>query len=226
MVVNLCPSCFSECWHTRHANCSSSRQRKLSFSPCRVQRTSDLVDRVTLWLLSSKKFSHRFFNAKLIVCSSREEFVLQTGHSFSHVGFPVHRCSRQALQKLWLQDRMTGCLKMSRHTGQVSSFCCRVKQEAILCAIVALPPLECFLVLTVSHNFTEGILVEDTAGLELRNTRIIFFSTSESESNVLPHHRFEVVKECLRFPFCCFQKDKIKQGGLDRARRHQHTSNH
>ena len=117
---------------------------------------------------SPLRSSHRFFKAKLggLSCG---EFVLQIGHSL--FCFTVHHCCRQALQKLWLQDRITGCLKMSQHTGQLSSSSCPVKQEATLSACIT-PSSGMFteVDMVVNHqccNFTAGDLVEERTMLTL-----------------------------------------------------------
>lgn len=62
-------------------------------------------------LLSCKKASHRFLKARFIG-GSIEELPLKTGHSGD--SFPLHHRSRQALQTLCLQNRMTGSWNMSQ----------------------------------------------------------------------------------------------------------------
>ena len=116
---NLWLVCCFESRHTTHTGCLSSRQKSLSFSLCRMQSTSDPAE--ALWLFSCKKFSHRFFKTTFERGCSRDDLLLQTGHSLDPL--VSQYCCRQALQKLWLHDRRTGSLKMSVHTGQDISSC-------------------------------------------------------------------------------------------------------
>ena len=51
--LNLWLLCFFESLQTRHAGCWWSRQKSLSFSPCRLQRASDSVEALTGSLLSN-----------------------------------------------------------------------------------------------------------------------------------------------------------------------------
>lgn len=91
-----------------------SRQKSWSFSACRLQKASE-----ALRSFSNKKASHRFFTTRLQGGSADEDTVLQTGHSCD--AFASHHMFRQFLQKLWLHDRATGCLKTSKQTGQQRS---------------------------------------------------------------------------------------------------------
>lgn len=50
---------------------------------------------------------------------SFEHFLLQTGHAFWRRDF--QNFSKQSLQRLWLQVKRTGSLKISQHTGQLRS---------------------------------------------------------------------------------------------------------
>ncbi len=117
MVLNVWLTCFSESLHTKHTGCLSSRQKSLSFSLCKLQISSDPDERLSF--LSFISESHRFFNARLHRGSCFVDLLLQTGHSWVFLVF--QNCWRHSLQKLWLQDRRTGSLKISQHTGQESS---------------------------------------------------------------------------------------------------------
>lgn len=116
MCLNLWSVCLFESRQTRHTGWWWSRQKRLNFSECRLQRFSRPA--ATLWTVSSTMDSHRFFNARLRGGLQHESILLQTGHS---CGLFLHHSCRHALHKLWLHDKITGCLKMSRQTGQVSS---------------------------------------------------------------------------------------------------------
>ncbi len=117
MGLNVWLTCFSESLHTKHTGCLSSRQKSLSFSLCKLQISSDPDERLSF--LSFISESHKFFNARLRGGSSLEDLLLQTGHSWVFLVF--QNCWRHSLQILWLQDRITGFLKISQHTGQESS---------------------------------------------------------------------------------------------------------
>ncbi len=117
MGLNVWLTCFSESLHTKHTGCLSSRQKSLSFSLCKLQISSDPDERLSF--LSFISESHRFFNTRLRGGSSLDDLLLQTGHSWVFLVF--QNCWRHSLQILWLQDRRTGFLKISQHTGQESS---------------------------------------------------------------------------------------------------------
>ncbi len=117
MGLNVWLTCFSESLHTKHTGCLSSRQKSLSFSLCKLQISSDPDERLSF--LSFISESHKFFNTRLRGGSSLDDLLLQTGHSC--VSLVFQNCWRHSLQKLWLQDRITGSLKISQHTGQESS---------------------------------------------------------------------------------------------------------
>lgn len=97
-----------------HTGCWWSRQKSLSFSEWRLQRSSDTTE--APWSLCSKRDSHGFFNARFrggLLCDDP----LQSGRS---IGFPFPHVT-QSLQKLWLHARITGSLKMFLQTGQQTS---------------------------------------------------------------------------------------------------------
>lgn len=122
--------CFLETWHTKQMGSLSSRQNSLSFSLCRLQSTLDpVVGLFRSVCLLSRKASHRFFRDRFVRGWSIEDFLLQTGHSWDSLSF--QHSFRQAWQKLWLHDNMTGSLKMSRHTVQEKSSSGRDELEAI-----------------------------------------------------------------------------------------------
>ncbi len=108
MGLNVWLTCFSESLHTKHTGCLSSRQKSLSFSLCKLQISSDPDE--CLSFLSFISESHRFFNARLRGGYSFEDLLLQTGHSWVFLVF--QNCWRHSLQILWLQDRITGSLKI------------------------------------------------------------------------------------------------------------------
>lgn len=114
MGLNLWLVCLLESLQMRHTASLWSRQKSLSFSECREQRTSDPVE--LLCSLSWRAASHRFFKARLRGGLLFGDLVLQHGHS--NTLLPFHQLLRQTLQKLWLHNRTTGSLKMSWQTGQ------------------------------------------------------------------------------------------------------------
>lgn len=135
MGMQSCVLCFLESRHTTQMGSWSSIQKSLSFSPCRLQSTSDPSKK--FWLLSFKTASHRFFRARLQSGLPIENTSLQTGHSWNPLSLQ-HSC-RQALQKLWLHDRRTGSLKMFKHTGQERSSSGRDTLEAIFSVTLIMP---------------------------------------------------------------------------------------
>ena len=115
--TQLCFLCFCESRQIRQMSCWSSWQKSLSFSPCRLQSSSDAES--ALWLLSCLKASDRFLSARLRGGSPIGKISLQTGHVCC-VLF-LHQSRRQDLQKLWPHSKRTGSVKISQHTGQVHS---------------------------------------------------------------------------------------------------------
>ena len=123
-----CFPCFLEVWQTRQTGIWSSKQKSLSFSLCRLQSTSDPA--LALWLLSFKNVSQVFLRDRLQGGLLLEDLLLQSGHSWDP--FWSQYCCRQTLQKLWLQLRTTGSLKISVHTVQERSSSRREDPDAIL----------------------------------------------------------------------------------------------
>lgn len=110
--LNVWCRCFSESLHTKHTGWLSSRQKSLSFSPCTSQNTSDEP-------LFCKNDSHTFRSARLAGVWHSVNLFLHTGHSWNPL--ELQNCFRQALQTLWLHNRSTGSVKMSKHTGHSRS---------------------------------------------------------------------------------------------------------
>lgn len=114
MGLNLWLTCTAESRQTTHAGSWWSRQKSLRFSECTVQSVWEPLE--ALCSVFCKYASHRFFKARLrggLLC---KDIILQTGHCF--IGLSSHHLCRQALQKLWLHDKITGSSKMSWQMGQ------------------------------------------------------------------------------------------------------------
>lgn len=119
MGWHLCLLCILASRHTKHTGSWSSMQNSLSFSPCRLHSSTEPSEASAPGYLSFERVSQRFFKMRLVTSSFSVDIFLQIGHCLHP--FVSQYCSRQALQKLWVQVRMTGLLKISQQTGQLRS---------------------------------------------------------------------------------------------------------
>lgn len=110
---NLCPLWPPDFLHEEHVGCRSSRQNRVSDSPCSLQANG-------LFLRCSiKKLWQDLSSEALMVSSALDDGWQQRGHSQSPP--PLQLLSTHCLQNLCLQKSTTGCWKIFPHNGQERS---------------------------------------------------------------------------------------------------------
>ncbi len=104
--------------------CWSSKQKNLNFSSCSGQTSPETA--VGFLFLKDSQIA---LNARLLVGSSWEHSLRQTGHCGT--SWVVQKRWRHSSHKLWLHFRVTGSVKISQQMRQVKSSSRKDKASAI-----------------------------------------------------------------------------------------------